>query len=166
MKKTLSVMIVTFMMVLCMTGCGKEQDEFVDYVNNSRKEVTDLEKKAKDSYASVVDDISQDGQTALDELSTNTADLAKQAVDKATALGKKLEGEELKKVHELYVTSLKDFQSGIDQFIQALENGDSDLGTQANDTMSKATEETEKYMKELKKLADDLGVELKDEDKK
>lgn len=164
MKKTLSVMIVTFMMVLCMTGCGKEQDEFVDYVNNSRKEVTDLEKKAKDSYASVVDAISQDGQTALDELSTNTADLAKQAVDKATALGKKLEGEELKKVHELYVTSLKDFQSGIDQFIQALENGDSDMGIQANDTMSKATEETEKYMKELKKLADDLGVELKDED--
>lgn len=162
MKKALQVMVVTFMMVLCMTGCGAEQDEFVDYVNNSRKEVMDLEKKAKDSYANVTDTVAQDTQAALESLKTETADLAKQTVDKATALGQKLEGEQLKKVHEMYVTALKDFQNGVDQMIQALENEDTDLVNQANDTMNKASEGATKYTEEVKKLAGELGVELKE----
>lgn len=161
MKKMLQIMMVTVMMVLCMAGCGKEQDEFLDYVNgDARKQITELESKAKDSYASVAGDNYKDDETMLQELRTNTADLAKQTVDKATALGETLEGEQLKKVHEMCVTSLKDFQSGVDQLIQALENGDADLGQQANDIMSKANEEGEKYTEELKKLAEELDVEL------
>ena len=41
MKKTLQILMVTVMMVLCMTGCGKEQDEFLNYVNgDAKKEVS------------------------------------------------------------------------------------------------------------------------------
>ncbi len=161
MKKTLQIMMVTVMMVLCMAGCGKEQDEFLEYVNgDARKQVTELESKAKDSYASVTSDNYKDDETMLQELRTNTADLAKQTVDKATALGETLEGEQLKKVHEMYVTSLKDFQSGVDQLIQALENGDAELAQQANDIMGKVNEEGEKYTEEVKKLAGELDVEL------
>lgn len=162
MKKALQVMVVSFMIILCMTGCGAEQDEFVEYVNNSRKEVMDLEKKAKDSYANVSDTVSQDAEAALEKLKTETADLAKQAVDKATALGQKLEGEQLKKVHETYVTALKDFQNGVDQMVQALESGDADQVNQANETMNKASEGATTYTEELKKLASELGVELKE----
>lgn len=161
MKKTLQIMMVTVMMVLCMTGCGKEQDEFLDYVNGSaRKEVTELETKAKDSYASVTGDNYKDDESMLQELSTNTADLAKQVVDKATALSDTLEGEQLKKVHEIYVSALKNFQSGVDQLVQALENGDTDKVAEANNIMTKANEESKKHQEELKKLADELGVEL------
>lgn len=161
MKKTLRVMILTFMMVLCMAGCGKEQDELLDYVNgDARKEVIELEKKAKQSYSGVTGDNYKDDNTTLQEFSTNTSDLAKQAVDKAASMGKKLEGEKLKKVHELYVASLKDFQSGVDQFIQALENGDADMMNQVNETISRANEESSNCQKELKKLAEELDVEV------
>lgn len=161
MKKILQIMVVTVMMVVCMTGCGKEQDEFVDYMNgNAKKEVTELESKAKDSYASVTGDNYKDDETMLQELSTNTAELAKQTVDKATALGETLEGEQLKKVHEMCVNSLKDFQSGVDQLIKALEDGDAEQAAQVNDTMTKANEEGTQYQEELKKLADELGVEV------
>lgn len=161
MKKTLRVMVITFMMVLCMTGCGKEQDELLDYLNgDARKEVTELEKKTKESYASVTGDNYKDDQTTLDELSKNTADLAKQTVEKATSLGKDLEGEKLKEVHQLYVDSLKDLQSGIDQFIQALESGDADKMTQVNESLDKANEESKKTTEELKKLAKELDVEV------
>lgn len=161
MKKILQIMVVTVMMVVCMTGCGKEQDEFVDYMNgNAKKEVTELESKAKDSYASVTGDNYKDDETMFQELSTNTAELAKQTVDKATALGETLEGEQLKKVHEMCVNSLKDFQSGVDQLIKALEDGDAEQAAQVNDTMTKANEEGTQYQEELKKLADELGVEV------
>lgn len=161
MKKTLQILMVTVMVVLCMTGCGKEQDEFLNYVNgDAKKEVSELESKAKDSYASVTGDNFKDDQTLLQELRTNTSDLAKQTVEKATALGETLEGEQLKKVHEICVTSLKDFQSGVDQLIQAVENEDDSHLSQINDLMSKANEEGTKYMEELKKLAEELDVEM------
>lgn len=161
MKKTLQILMVTVMVVLCMTGCGKEQDEFLNYVNgDAKKEVSELESKAKDSYASVTGDNFKDDQTLLQELRTNTSDLAKQTVEKATALGETLEGEQLKKVHEICVTSLKDFQSGVDQLIQAVENEDDSQLSQINDLMSKANEEGTKYMEELKKLAEELDVEM------
>lgn len=161
MKKVLRVMVVTFMTVLCLTGCGKEQDELLEYLNgDARKEVTELEKKMKDSYASVTGENYKDDQTALQEFTSNTVDLAKQTLDKATALGGTIEGEELKKAHELYVACIKDFQSGLDQFVQALENGDSEQMTQVNETLGKANEENTQYMDAIKKLADDLGVEV------
>lgn len=161
MKKMLQVMMVTVMVVLCMTGCGKEQDELLEYLNgDAKKEVTELESKAKDSYASVAGDNYKDDATMLEELRTNTATLAEQTVDKATALGETLEGEQLKKVHEICVTSLKDFQSGVDQLIQALESGDADKLEQINETMNKADEEGNRYMEELKKLAEELDVEM------
>lgn len=161
MKKMLKVMMVTVMMVLCMTGCGKEQDELLEYLNgDAKKEITELESKAKDSYASVTGDNYKDDETMLEELRTNTATLAKQTVDKATALGETLEGEQLKKVHEMCVTSLKDFQSGVDQLIQALESGDAGQLEQINEMMDKANEDGNKYNEELKKLAEELDVEM------
>lgn len=161
MKKTLRIMVVTFMMVLCMTGCGKEQNELVDYMNgDAREEVIKLEKKAKESYASVTGDNYKDDQTTFDELNANVTDSLKQAVDKATAMEKEIEGEKLKKVHKLYVDALKDLQSGVDQFIEALESGDADQMTQVNETLSKSNEESAKYMEELKKLAKELDVEV------
>ena len=48
MRKTLQIMMVTVMMLLCMTGCGKEQDEFVDYMNgNAKKEITETESRRR-----------------------------------------------------------------------------------------------------------------------
>ena len=161
MKKILQIMMVTVMMVLCMTGCGKEQDEFVDYMNgNAKKEITELESKAKDSYASVTGDNYKDDETMLQELCTNTAVFAKQTVDKATALGETLEGEQLKKVHEICVNSLKDFQSVVEKLIQALESGNAERLNQINDTLDKANQEGTRYQEELKKLAEELGVEI------
>lgn len=160
-NKTLLVMLFTFIIAMCMTGCGKEKDELLDYVNgDARKELTELEKKAKESYSSVSGDNYKDDQTMLDELSKNTSDLLKQTVDKATSIGGKLEGEQLKKVHEMYVTALKDLQSGVDELVQALENGDADLASKANETIGKANEGETKYIEELKKLGEDLGVEV------
>lgn len=162
MKKSLKVVVVALMLVVCMAGCGKEQDELLEYINgDARKEVTELETKAKASYSSVSGDNYKDDETMLQEFSTNTADLAKQVVDKATALGEKLEGEGLKKVHEVYVNSLKNFQSGVDQIIKALKDGDTDLASQGSDMIGKANEETSSYEEKLKKLAEDLDVELK-----
>lgn len=161
MRKTLQIMMVTVMMLLCMTGCGKEQDEFVDYMNgNAKKEITETESKAKDSYASVTGNNYKDDETMLQELRTNTAVLAKQTVDKAIALRETLEGEQLKKTHEICVNSLKEFQSGVDQLIQALESGNSEQLNQINDTLDKANQEGTRYQEELKKLAEELGVEL------
>lgn len=161
MKKVLRIIAVTCMVMLCVTGCGKEQDEFLDYVNgDARKEVAELEKKVKESYASVTGDNFQDDETTLQELSTNTVNSLKEAVDKATSLGTKLEGEKLKKVHELYVAALRDLQSGIDQFIEVLKSGDADKMTQVNETLAKANEEATNYLGELKKLAEELGVEV------
>lgn len=161
MKKMLKIVLVTWMVVLCMTGCGKEQDEFLDYVNGSEmKEIAELEKKAKDSYASVFGDNYKDDQIALTELSTKTKEDLKQLVDKAVALGNKLEGEELKKVHNEYIASVKDLQSGVEQVITALENSDSEQVTQANELLNKANEESKKYLSALNTLASDLGVEL------
>lgn len=161
MKKMLQIMMIAVMIVLCMTGCGKEQDEFVEYMNgNAKKEVTELESKAKDSYASVTGDNYKDDKTMLEELRTNTANLAKQTVDKAAALGETLEGEQLKKVHGICVSSLKNFQSGVEQLIVAMESGDSAQVDKVNDIFSKADEEGTQYQNELKKLAEELGVEL------
>lgn len=161
MKKKLQAVVVTLMMVLCVTGCGAEQDEFLDYVNgDARQEVIDLEKKAKDSYTSVSGDNYKDDQTMLDELSTNALDFTKQAVEKATAMEKDLKEESVKKVHALYVSSLKDLQSGIEQLTQALENSDSDQASKANETLGKANDESAKYQEELNKLAKELDVKL------
>lgn len=160
-KKALKFLAITFIMVLCMAGCGKEQDEFVEYLNgDARKAVTDLEKKAKESYSSVSAENFTDDQTMLQEISTNTSDLVNQAVDKAEKLGKTLEGEDLKKVHEIYVTALKDMQSGIDTLITALEEEDADKMDTVNEYITKGNDEYNKYMEELKKLGDDLGVEV------
>lgn len=163
MKKILQIMMVTVMVVLCITGCGKEQDEFLDYMNgNAKKEITELESKAKDSYASVTGDNYKDDETMLQELRTNTAVFAKQTVDKATALGGTLEGEQLKKVHEICIHSLKEFQSGVDKLIQALESGNADQMDQINESLDKANQEATRYQEELKKLAEELDVELKE----
>lgn len=162
MKKLLQVTVVAFMIILCATGCGKEQDELLEYVNgDARKEITTLEHKAKDSYASVTGDNYKDDATMFQELSTNTANYMKQTIDKATSLGGTLEGEQLKKLHETYVSSLKELQNGIDQLAKATESGDAELAAKASETLSKANEDEIKYMNELKKLADELGVEVK-----
>lgn len=110
MKKSLKVVIAALMVVVCMAGCGKEQDELLEYINgDTRKEVAELEAKAKDSFLSVSGDNYKDDETMLQEFSTNTADLASQAAD----------------------------------------------------MISKANEEASSYEEKLKKLAEDLDVELK-----
>lgn len=79
MKKIIMTAVVTFIMVFCMTGCGEEQDEFVDYINGGIKtELGKLESQAKDSYASVTGDNAKDNETTLKERNTNTITLTKQ----------------------------------------------------------------------------------------
>lgn len=161
MKKKVAVVMAVVVMALGMVGCGKDQDELLEYINGAaRKEVSDLETKAKDSFSSVSGDNYKDDETMLKELETKTKDLAQQVIDKATALGEGLENEELKKVHEKYISSLKSFQSGVDKAIQALKDSDQALGEKANESIDKANEEGEAYLEELKKLAEKLDVKI------
>lgn len=165
MKKRIAIVMAVVVMALGMAGCGKEQDELLEYINGAaRKEVSELETRAKDSYSSVSGDNYKDDETMLKELETNTKDLVQQVIDKATSLGEDLENEELKKVNDKYISSLKNFQSGVDKAIQALKDSDQDLANKANEFIDKANAEGDDYLEELKKLADKLGVELKLQD--
>ncbi len=165
MKKIIMTAVVMFIMVFCMTGCGEEQDEFVDYINGGIKtELGKLESQAKDSYASVTGDNAKDNETTLKELNTNTITLTKQAVEKATSLGDSIKGEKLKKTHAIYVSSLKNFQSGVELLIQVLQNDETDKIEQVTEFMNKANEESSQYLTEIKKLAEELGVEFQSQD--
>lgn len=159
MKKIWMIMAVTFVIIFCMTGCGEESDEFLDYVNGSAmSELIDLDNQAKDSYAIVVN--VTDDETALQELNTNTTKLTKQAITKAVTLGNEIKGEKLKKVHNLFVSSLVNFQCGVELRVELLQSGETEQMIKVDEWIDKADADLDSYNKELEELANDRGCTL------
>ena len=99
-----------------------------------------------------------DSAAWLKEYKDNTLPIATDFKTKTEALAKSIEDEEIKKVHELYITTAQKYEEGIKKYISGLEKNNVDDITAANALIEEGTAAGTKYADELTKLREARGV--------
>lgn len=155
MKRFLSILVV-LLLGLVITGCGSnpEQEALNNYLSDA-KEITKIHENLSNSMSSV--DFN-DSAAWLKEYKDNTLPIATDFRTKTEELAKSIEDEEIKKVHELYVTTAQKYEEGIKKYISGLEKNNVDEITAANTLIEEGTAAATKYADELTKLKEARGV--------
>ncbi|WP_246145610.1 hypothetical protein [Bacillus rubiinfantis] len=159
MKKGIALLIVFTMFLL--TGCFGDpvQDDLVNYVNKEMKEAQKYEKAAVSAYESVTGANYIDDQTLyntlIDEVIPNYNELIKE-LDEA-----KIETDELREIHEIYIEGADIQFSAFTKIKQALEEQDINLIHESNDMLADARKHIRDYQSKLTKLAKEHDVKLK-----
>ena len=155
MKRFLSILAI-LVLGLVITGCGStpEQEALNNYLDEA-KEITKIHENLSNSMGSV--DFN-DSAAWLKEYKDNALPIAIDFKTKTEALAKSIEDEEIKKVHELYVTTAQKYEEGIKKYISGLEKKNVDDITAANALIEEGTAAATKYADELTKLKEARGV--------
>lgn len=163
-KKILSILLTT-LMAFCLVGCGdnEQQTELLDYVNGDAfKEIVKVETEMVESYSSVSGDNYTSDDTMYKEIKDKTTVLAKELNDKALKISEDLKDEKLIKVHKIYIDYTANFLSALNMMEAALDSQDMTKVSDANEKLNNANQKAIDYKTELKKLAKEYDVEIKE----
>lgn len=162
MRKVLLTSVVVFLLS-CVTllGCSINdpvQDDLLKYVNVEMPKILELDSSVITKYESVSgnnyvsDDIVYD--KIVNEILPVSRELIKQAEGIIPAT------QEVREVHELYLSSLSSTDTALTTIVAALANYDYNGMTLANEKLSQSRRLMRDYQAALKVLADKVGVEL------
>jgi hypothetical protein len=156
-KRVLAVLVFSFFLVLA--GCGGPvQDDILNYINEEMKTAQELEDKAVSAYEGVAGVNYKDDQTMYDAVVNvvipNYTKLITELEDVP------IETDELKEIHDLYLSGAKLQLSAFEKIIEALEKQDSNLIDEANQLLEEGRLQIEDYNKKLDELAKENNVEI------
>jgi hypothetical protein len=159
-KRVLAVAVFGFFLVLA--GCGGPvQDDILNYINEEMKTAHGLEEKAVTAYEGVAGANYKDDQTMYDALVNvvlpNYTDLITQLENVP------IETDELKEVHDIYLSGANLQLSAFEKIIEAIEKQDSNLIAEANQLLEEGRLQIEDYNDKLDKLAKEHNVEVEKE---
>jgi hypothetical protein len=156
-KRVLAVAVLGLLLVLA--GCGGPvQDDILNYLNKEMKTAQTLEDKAISSYEGVAGVNYTDDQTMYDALVNEVIPNYTDLISELETVS--IESDELKEVHEIYLSGAKLQFSAFEKIIEALEKQDSSLIDEANQLLEEGRLQIEDYNDKLDKLAKEHNVEI------
>ena len=155
MKKLISI-IMLCTMFFGLAGCvDKEaQEEVKTYIDTTSVPLQAQEQKMLVSYSSVIGANYKDDSTLCLELVTNTIPMADGLVGSASLITETITNEELKEVHELYVSYATEFADALRLLLKAVDEQDKSYTRAANEKLSNADAYAKEFragLEELKK---------------
>ena len=151
-------LVVVF--VLLLAGCGGDpvQEDILNYVNEETTAASELEDEAITAYEGVSGANYQDDPTMHDALVNvvipSYSEFIKELKDVT------IETEELKELHEIYLTGAELQLQGFEKIVEALEKQDASIIEEANQLLNEGKENIEDYKNKLDSLATEHDVEL------
>jgi hypothetical protein len=159
-KRVLAVVVLGLLLVLA--GCGGPvQDDILNYLNEEMKTAQTLEDKAISSYEGVAGVNYTDDQTMYDALVNEVIPNYTDLISELETVS--IESDELKEVHEIYLSGAKLQFSAFEKIIEALEKQDSSLIDEANQLLEEGRLQIEDYNDKLDELAKEHNVEIEKE---
>ena len=159
MKKALLAIVFPF--ILLLAGCFNDpvQDDLLNYVNKEIKPAGKLEAAAVSAYEGVSGANYTDDQTMYDALTKKVIPNYTEFIKELDSV--KIETDELRKIHEIYMEGAEIQLKAFVTIKQALEEQDPALVQKANGMLADAREHIQNYKSKLNKLAKDHNVKLK-----
>jgi hypothetical protein len=159
-KRLLTVVVFGFLLVLA--GCGGPvQDDILNYLNEEMKTAQSLEDKAVSAYEGVSGANYTDDQTMYDALVNEVIPNYTDLISELETVS--IETDELKEVHEIYLSGAKLQFSAFEKIIEALEKQDASLVDDANKLLEEGRLQIEDYNQKLDELAKEHNVEIEKE---
>jgi len=154
------LLAIVFPIILLLSGCFNDpvQDDLLNYVNKEMKPVGKLEAAAVSAYESVSGVNYQDDQTMYDALTKEVIPNYNEFIKELDSV--KIETDELRKIHEIYIEGADIQFKAFVTIKQALEEQDPVLIQKANDMLADAREHIRDYKSKLNKLAKEHKVKL------
>jgi hypothetical protein len=151
--------VAVFGLVLVLAGCGgRVQDDIVNYLNEEMKTAQTLEEKAVSAYEGVSGVNYSNDQTMYDALVNEVIPNYTDLLSELETV--RIETEELKEVHEIYLSGAKLQYSAFEKIIEALEKQDASLVEEANQLLNEGRLQIEDYNDKLDELAKEHNVEI------
>ena len=132
----------------------------MDYVNTSMTTIGVLETSLLESYTSVVGNNYTNDNALYTELKLKTLNRAQALNSEAIRIGEALTDEEIKEVHDLYVSYSAEFLEALNLLKSAIEQKDLTISAQATEKLNSANTFAQEYQARLQSLAEEYEVEL------
>ncbi|MEH7490605.1 hypothetical protein [Neobacillus niacini] len=160
MKRVLAVAL--FGLLLVLAGCGGlVQDDILNYINKEMKTAQTLEEKAVSAYEGVAGVNYTDDQTMYDALVNEVIPTYTDLISELETV--RIESDELKAVHEIYLAGAKLQFSAFEKIKEAIEKQDASLVEEANQLLEEGRLQIEDYNNKLDELAKEHNVEIEKE---
>lgn len=156
MKKIFSIMMLCTVL-LGLAGCvDKEaQEELKNYIDTTSVSLQEQEKSMLASYSSVIGTSYTDDNTLCMELVLNTIPMADGLLSTASAVTETIADEDLREVHEIYVSYVTEFVDALRLLLKAVDEQDGTISEAANAKLLNAdgyAKEFRARLEELKEL--------------
>jgi hypothetical protein len=156
-KRVLAVVVFGFLLVLA--GCGGPvQDDILNYVNKELKNAQELEDKAVSAYEGVAGANYTDDPTMHDALVNEVIPTYTELIIELESVS--IESEELKEIHEIYLSGANLQLNAFEKIKEAIEKQDSNMIEEANQLLEEGRLQIEDYNKKLDELAKENNVEI------
>ncbi len=159
-QRRMAYLVTISLAMLFLVGCVQDpvQEDLLNYLNNEIAPLAETETQIIDSYDSVVGE----NYTSDEELYRV---LSEDVMPKYRDFSAKLEEiqpqtQEVREVHELYITAVNKQYNAIVQMIAALENQDMNLIVEANEKLSEGRSDIRSFNNSLETLAAEHDVEI------
>lgn len=145
--------------MILLGGDGNEvQEDLLDYMNNDRKEVVILHDEVSALYDEAL--TFEDDETMYAFLIESVIPKSRELVEKAESIS--VETEEVRKIHELYLSAINQQDQAFTIMLSALESGDFETIALANEKLDEARASMREHNAALENLAKENDVELID----
>ncbi|PLS05615.1 hypothetical protein [Neobacillus cucumis] len=160
MKKRL--LAIVFPLFLLLSGCFNDpvQDDLLNYVNKEMKQAGKLEAAAVSAYEGVAGANYTDDQTMYEALTKEVIPNYNEFIKELDSV--KIETEELRQIHEIYIEGADIQFKAFVTIKQALEDQDPALVQKANGLLADARKHIRDYKSKLNKLAKEHDVKIKE----
>jgi hypothetical protein len=156
-KRVLAVVFLGCLLVLA--GCGGPvQDDILNYVNKELKTAQELEDKAVSAYEGVAGANYTDDPTMHDALVNEVIPTYTDLISELESVS--IESDELKEIHEIYVSGANLQLSAFEKIKEAIEKQSSSMIEEANQLLEEGRLQIEDYNKKLDELAKENNVEI------
>lgn len=162
MKRLISILI-TVLLTASLIGCSGDEnlEEIISYVQNDLAELGAIETELTTSLNELVSNYPTTNFDKYRDLSTKTMNLAAQLNERATSISYSIKGEELKKVHDIYIEYTTLCLSAFSMFKSAIETDDTALLDTAGSKFDEADKIAQKYLDDSEELTKKYGINLK-----
>jgi len=154
------LLAIAFPFLLLLSGCFSDpvQDDLLNYVNKEIKPAGKLEAAAVSAYEGVSGANYTDDQTMYDALTKEVIPNYNEFIQELDSV--KIETDELRKIHEIYIEGADIQYKAFVTIKQALEEQDPALIQKANDMLADARAHIRDYKSKLNKLAKEHNVKI------
>ncbi len=148
--------VVVVVAISLFSGGDAVQDDLLDYLNNDRTEMVELDAEVAELYEKAQN--SANDYTMYEILIDEVIPKSKELIKEAESIDMKTE--EVKDVHERYLDAINKQNQALTLLLSALENQDYTALTQANEKLDESRKLMRNYESALTELAKEHDVEL------